>query len=651
MSRPEQGPGSAIAPAPTTPLGATHLGDGRTSFCVWAPKAERVAVHILGSHDRLVPLARAGRGYFCATVPDAPPGTLYCYRLDDDRELPDPASRFQPEGVHGPSAVVDRASFTWTDAGWFGVAQRDLVFYELHVGTFTPEGTFDAVIPRLDSLRDLGVTAIELLPVAQFPGARNWGYDGVYPYAVQASYGGPDGLRRLVDACHARGLALFLDVVYNHLGPEGNYLGEYGHYFTERYRTPWGQALNFDGPHSDEVRRYYFEQAIYLLSAFHLDGFRLDAIHAIADQSAVPFLREYAAIVHREADRLGRRVYVVAESDLNDARVILPTVLHGWDHDAQWSDDLHHALHTLLTGEHTGYYADFGRLDQLARAYRQSYVYAGDYALHRQRRHGNSPALARAEQFVVFAQNHDQVGNRAQGERLTALVSFDALKLAAGVVLLSPFLPLLFMGEEYGEPRPFLYVTSHSDPELVEAVRRGRRAEFAAFGWASEVPDPQDAATFQRSVLQWQLAEGGQHQALRAYYRELLRLRREVPALAELDKDHVETRVLEAERVLFVRRGHPLHERAPSRPPPGAGDHSRAASHATEVCLAFAFADQPGLVELPVPAGRWRKLLDAADTRWLGPGSDVSDTLDSTGAVRLNLPPHAVVLFAPEAEE
>ena len=641
-----------VAPAPSFPLGATCLDNGRTRFCVWAPKAEQVAVHLVSPRDEIVPLTPAARGYFHGVVSDAPAGTLYYYRLDGDRDRPDPASRYQPRGVHGPSAVVDARRFGWSDAGWSGVAQRDLVFYELHVGTFTPEGTFDAIVPRLDGLRDLGITAVELMPLAQFPGGRNWGYDGVYPYAIQDSYGGREGLCRLVDACHARGVGVFVDVVYNHLGPEGNYLGEYGHYFTDRYRTPWGPAINFDGLHSDEVRRYFLEQALYLLDAFHLDGFRLDAVHAIYDQSATPFLQELAAAVHQRAERLGRRVHVVGESDLNDARVFLPPILGGWGLDAQWCDDLHHALHTLVTGERDGYYSDFGRLEQLARAYRQGYVYAGEYSPHRRRRHGNSPRLLRGDQLVVFAQNHDQTGNRARGERLSALVSFDALKLAAGVVLLSPFLPLLFMGEEYGETRPFLYFTSHSDPGLVEAVREGRRAEFAAFAWAGEVPDPQDEGTFCQSKLQPEVARAGQPRALRDWYRELLRLRRDLPALADLDTGQVDARALERQRVLLVRRGRAPGERG-WVPPAGAseaGTEPRAGGGA-EVCIAFSFADGARTAELPVPAGRWGRVLDSADERWLGPGSEVPAVVESDGAVELTLRPHGVVVLAREGGE
>lgn len=609
--------------------GAAYLGEGRCRFCVWAPRAETVAVHFTAPRERLVPLARRERGYHCGEAAEVEPGSLYFYLLDGCKERPDPASRSQPEGVHGPSQVVDTRALVPPVPGWCGPVQEELVFYELHVGTFTPEGTFAAVLPRLEELRELGVTALELMPVAQFPGRRNWGYDGVYPFAVQDSYGGPEGLARLVATCHRQGLAVFLDVVYNHLGPEGNYLEDFGPYFTDRYRTPWGKALNFDGPGSDEVRRFFIANALYWVTEFCIDGLRLDAVHAITDQSALPFLEELAAAVHRRAERLGRRVYVLAESDLNDPRLIRPPALGGYGLDAQWSDDFHHALHALLTGERDGYYRDFGRVGHLARAWRTGYVYAGQYSAYRQRRHGRPPQGASGARLVVFVQNHDQVGNRARGERLSALTSFAGLKAAAATVLLSPFLPLLFMGEEYGETAPFQYFTSHQDPALAEAVRRGRRAEFAAFAWEGEVPDPQDEATFRRSRLNRALRRRGKHRVLREFYRELLRLRRELPPLADLDLENVEAVAFERQRVLFARRR----------------------SGEAEVCLVFSFNPEETAVTLPVPPGRWQKVLDAAEERWLGGGSAVPDALLSPGEVTLNLCPYACLVFLLTAGE
>src|SRR6185503_2081252 len=404
--------------------------------------------------------------------------------------------------------------FDWQDQTWKGLPLPDYLIYELHVGTFTAEGTFDAAISYLDGLRELGITAIELMPVAQFPGNRNWGYDGVYPYAVQNSYGGPLALKRLVQACHERGLAAILDVVYNHLGREGNYLRELGHYFTDRYRTPWGDAVNFDGPHSDEVRRFFIENALYWITEFHFDALHLDAAHPIFEHSARPFLAELSEAVHRRGEELHRLVYLIPEISMNDVRLILPRQQGGCGCDAQWNDDFHHSLHTLLTGERTGYYQDFGRIEHLVKSLREGFVYTGQDSQYRQRRHGNSARAVPSRRFVICCQNHDQVGNRQLGERLSQLVSFEDLKLAAAVVLLSPCIPLLFMGEEYGETAPFLYFISHSDPDLIEAVRQGRRAEFAAFDWRGEVPDPQDEATFLSAKLRHELRESGQNKML-----------------------------------------------------------------------------------------------------------------------------------------
>jgi maltooligosyltrehalose trehalohydrolase len=611
---------------PRDRLGATYLGDGRCAFLVWAPHAREVAVRLVAPREQRVALAAGADGYHGGVVEDVAPGARYFYVLDGQKERPDSAARYQPDGVHGPSEVVDPGAFAWSDAGWFGIPRRQLVIYELHVGTYSEAGTFEALVPHLDGLRDLGVTAIELMPVAQFPGSRNWGYDGVYPYAVQASYGGPEGLRRLVDACHARGLAVLLDVVYNHLGPEGNYLRDFGPYFTDVYHTPWGAALNFDGPASGAVRRYFVENARYWLREYHLDGFRLDAVHAILDRSAVPFLEELGEAVHAEGERLGRRVHVIAESDLNDARLIRPRVVGGYGLDGQWSDDFHHALHALLTGERDGYYQDFGRLEDLARALRDGYAYADRYSRFRQRRHGNTAWACSADQFVICAQNHDQIGNRAAGERLTALTDFAGLKLAACAVCLAPFLPLLFMGEEYGEPHPFQYFVSHSDAALVEAVRRGRRAEFAAFHQADAVPDPQDEATLRASRLQHALRDEGPHRALYDLYRELLRLRRELPALADLRRDRLAVIAEEPDGLLLLRRW----------------------TETEEVAVLMFFGSASATLAAPIPAGRWEKVLDTADARWQGEGGAVPAALDSPGRVDLTLRPREAVVFVGE---
>jgi maltooligosyltrehalose trehalohydrolase len=603
-------------------LGASHLGNGRCHFCVWAPSAQRVDVHLLMPEERCVPMEQEERGYHRAVVENVEPGSLYRYRLDEKKERPDPASKSQPQGVHGPSEVVD-PSFGWEDSSWSGLSLRDYVIYELHVGTFTPEGTFEAIIAHLDELKDLGITAVELMPVAQFPGTRNWGYDGAYPSAVQDSYGGPKGLMTLVNACHETGLAVVLDAVYNHLGPEGSYLADFGPYFTDRYRTPWGAALNFDGPDSDEVRRFFIENALYWVMELHIDALRLDAVHAIVDHSAVPFVEELAEAVHRQAEQLNRRVHVIAESDLNDARLVRPPEMGGCGLDAQWNEDFHHSLQALLTGERTGYYQDFGGLGELAKAFTEGFVYSGQYSPYRRRRHGSSSRDVPGERFVVFAQNHDQVGNRMLGERLSQLVSFEGLKLAAGAVLLSPCIPLLFMGEEYGETAPFQYFVSHSDAALVEAVRRGRREEFSAFAWQGEPPDPQDENTFLRCRLNRDLGREGEHRTLSELYRELIRLRKAVPALANLSKEQMEVQGYEKEQVLFLRRW----------------------SGKSEVFALLNFSDAKATVALRLTGGRWRKRLDSAEERWQGRGSSLPDVLEADGESVLTLSPKALVFF------
>ncbi len=606
----------------TSKLGAAYLGNNRCRFGVWAPRAEHVEVHVVAPQEHTILLEKDSRGYHCGEADDLGPGTKYLYRLDGREERPDPASRYQPESVHGASEVV-APSFQWHDQKWKGIPLDEYLIYEVHVGTFTPEGTFDAAARRLDELKALGITVVEFMPVGQFPGSRNWGYDGVNPFAVQASYGGPLGLKRFVDACHQRGLAVALDVIYNHLGPEGNYLAEFAPYFTDCYHTPWGSAINFDGPSSDDVRRYFIENALAWIMDFHIDALRLDAIHAIVDPSARPFLEDLGTAVHEEAERLGRNVYVIPESDRNDSRFATPCSSGGIGLDAQWNDDFHHALHALLTSERSGYYEDFGRVEDLATAYREGYVYSGRYSKYRRRRHGNSSRHLEARQFVVFAQNHDQVGNRLLGDRLSQLVSFDALKLAAATVLLSPFVPLLFMGEEYGERAPFLYFTSHSDPALIEAVRKGRREEFAAFRWQGEIPDPQDESTFLRSHLHWELREEAAHHHLLEFHKESIRLRKTLAPLAHLSNRRLEVLPFEKQKVLAVRRWF----------------------EQDETVQLMNFSSSRAGVSLPLPAGHWSKVLDSLDVRWGGPGSSAPDPLESKGQITCSLPPLACWVY------
>jgi maltooligosyltrehalose trehalohydrolase len=583
-------------------LGAHLIDATHTEFRVWAPYRERLELHIVAPRELRIAMAKNGDGYHEAVV-DWGEGTRYFFNVDGT-DRPDPASRLQPEGVHGPSEVV-ADNFVWTDRGWRGVALDDYVVYELHVGTFTPEGTFEAIIPKLDALRELGITVVELMPVAQFPGTRNWGYDGTYIGAAQSSYGGPRALKQLVDACHARGLAIALDVVYNHFGPEGNYLSEYGPYFTDRYKTPWGLALNFDGAHSDHVRWFFIHNALQWIDEFHFDALRTDAVHAIVDSSAEPFLQDLTTAVRKRADELGRRVYTIAESNLNDPRVITPKEQYGLGFDTQWSDDFHHSLHTILTGEQDGYYRGFGAVGDLARVLTTGYLYTGQHSPYLGRKFGAHPRTGDGRKFVVSAQNHDQVGNRMHGERLSTLVSFHQLEVIAAAVILSPFIPMLFMGEEYGEQAPFQYFTSHTDSDLIEAVRRGRIEEFDDFDWEGEPPDPHDEQTFERSKLRWESLQHEEHQRILGLYRSLLHLRRSTPALRTLDLSNVETHADEEHRILLVRRD--------------------------SVLLAFNFGEKAATVEIPFAQAARKPMIDT--------GAKIEDG-------RIALPPSSFAVFA-----
>ena len=518
--------------------GALRQSDGGTTWRVWAPQHERVTLVLSeeGEQRSTREMHRTDDGYFIWNEADVRPGQRYAYRLGNSgRDLPDPASRWQPQGVHKPSAVFVAEEFPWSDAGWRGIEPARLAICELHVGTFTPAGTFDAVAARLPELRELGITAIELMPVAQFSGTRNWGYDGVHPFAAQESYGGPHGLQRLVDVAHRAGMAVLLDVVYNHLGPEGNYFAEFGPYFTDRYHTPWGKALNYDGPDSDAVRKLVIDNATMWVRDFHLDGLRLDAVQTIYDTSALHILAELQQAVQRIAAEQERQVVVIAETDQNDVRLVTPQQLGGYGLDGVWSDDFHHSVHALLTGERDGYYVDFGQPEQLAKALRDVFVYDGRYSPFRRRRHGNRVGDVPRDRFVCCIQNHDQIGNRIMGDRLAATLSPAQQRLAAALLLLSPTVPLLFMGQEYGETNPFPFFCSFSDPGLIDAVRRGRRAEMASvrFRWHGEPMDPQSPATFATAKLSWSWTKDEHRSALRALYRDLLQARQAWPALVE----------------------------------------------------------------------------------------------------------------------
>jgi len=558
-------------------------------------------------------MEKSEEGYWTTTVENVAEGTHYLYRINGGDLRPDPASFYQPEGVHGPSAVVNPNNYTWGDTAWKNIPWSDYVIYEVHIGTFTAEGTFEAAIAQLADLKALGITAIEILPVSQFPGERNWGYDGVFPYATQNSYGGPEGLKRLVDACHQEGLAVILDVVYNHFGPEGNYTGNYGPYTTDKYNTPWGNAINFDDTWCDGVRHYCIENSLYWLREFHIDGLRLDAIHAIYDFSAQHILAELAEAVVELSDQLGKPLYVTAESDLNDVRIIRPVEQGGFALQAQWCDDFHHALHTVITGERYGYYQDFGTCEALATAIRDRFIYSGTYSPFRRRRHGNSATELPSHQFIVCAQNHDQIGNAKGCDRLSKLVPFDALKLTASVLITSPYIPLLFMGEEYGEVAPFNYFIDHSDPDLVEAVYQGRKREFKeAHGFGEPAP-AHELATFEASKLNWNLRNEGQHKTLLQYYKRLLELRRQLklstPSYSQdikITSDN-ETQIIVYERTM---------EEGPL------------------LCL-MNFNQAVSVVEILPAEQPWLLKLDSAAPEWGGPGSSLPEKITEAQSIEL----------------
>ena len=522
-------------------------------FEVWAPHRGGVDVVVDG---RELPMQRDSSGWWRAVDPSAAPGSRYGFRLDGGPVRPDPRSRSQPEGPERRSEVVDHSRFAWGDTAWRGMTVKGAVLYEIHVGTFTPAGTFDSAVDKLPHLVELGVDAVELMPVAEFSGDRGWGYDGVDLFAPHHSYGGPDGLKRFVDACHRHGLGVVVDVVYNHLGPSGNYLGEFGPYFSDRHQTNWGAAVNFDGPGSDEVRRFFIDNALSWLRDYHADALRLDAVHAIADGSAVHVLEQMAREVDALSVHLRRPLALIAETDLNDPRFVLPPAAGGYGLDAAWADEWHHALHAALTGDTSGYYEDFGDITHLAKALRQAWVYDGIWSEHRGRRHGRSPAGIAGHRFVIFTQNHDQVGNRALGERTSALLNDGRLRIAAALLLTGPFTPLLFQGEEWGASSPFLYFTDHHDPSLGRAVTEGRRNEFSY--WAADpegIPDPQAESTFRRSKLDWGERDAEPHRGLLEWYRLLIGLRRANPELSDPRPESVEVEADEGRRTLAVKRG------------------------------------------------------------------------------------------------
>jgi maltooligosyltrehalose trehalohydrolase len=541
-------------------FGASVRADGSVEFRVWAPKVKSLAVHLLGEPSRTIPMTsslNSEDAEFAATIPDVSEGADYLYVLNGERERPDPISRWQPGGVHGPSRVVDPASFRWSDQGWAGIPLKDYIIYEFHTGTFTSEGTFESVISRLPYLRDLGITAIEIMPIAEVPGKRNWGYDGASLYAPQSSYGGPKGLKKLVDACHRHGLAVVLDVVYNHLGPEGNYLPEFAPCFTDAHHTPWGKAINFDGSGSDGIRRFFLDNALYWLTEYHVDALRLDAIHGIYDFGACHILDELSDAFRHQAQRLNRQAWLIAESDLEDVRIINPRTQGGYALDAQWHDDFHHALYAELTGQQEGFLMDFGSLADLSKSICEGFVLDRKYSRYRRRHYGSSSKDRPGEQFVGFIQNHDQVANTSRGKRLASLVPGGPQKLAAVLTLCSPFLPLLFMGEEYGETAPFLYFTSFEDSDLAAAVRQGRKREMGSHYSESDFADPQAQETFERCKLDWSKPSVSPHAQILRLYHDLIALRKRQPSLDNCRKDLTEIEFYEQAKWLVMRRSDP----------------------------------------------------------------------------------------------
>jgi maltooligosyltrehalose trehalohydrolase len=596
-------------------IGITFESSGTASIRLWAPQAKAVTL-LRGTGETVGPLQQQPYGFWELSTNKLREGDTYQFQLDHKTIVPDPASLDQPEGVHGPSRARAVENFSWTDASWVNPSLGEYIFYEIHTGTFSAAGTFEGIEEKLPYLRELGITAIEIMPVAQFPGDRNWGYDGVFPFAVQASYGGAESLQKLVDACHAQGIAVVLDVVYNHFGPEGNYLPAIGQYFTDKYKTPWGDAVNFDDAGSDAVRSYFMENVLMWFRDFHIDSLRMDAVHAIRDLSPKHILREIREHVDELMAQTGRKHHLIVELDLNDTRFIDPLERQGYGMHAQWVDEFHHALRVTAGQPTTGYYTDFKGITHLAKSYRDAYVYDGIYSEHRQRSFGVKTDGHPSDRFVVFSQNHDQVGNRMLGERTSSLVSFEMLKVLAGSTLLSPFLPLLFMGEEYAETNPFVYFVSHGDKELIDAVRAGRKAEFTAFHNEGEAPDPQAMETFQQSKLDWSRLQDPRHKTMFTFYQALIATRKRSAALRSTNRKQLAVAAHEETKTLRLDRW---------------------CEHEHALCLFnFSTAPQPFPLESDVP---WKSVLNSADTRWGGPG-----VLPSEGS-NVILQPESFILY------
>jgi maltooligosyltrehalose trehalohydrolase len=574
-------------------IGATTDENGNILFRVWSPGSS--SMHVSMTTGEKITMDREGE-YWKASIKKTGEAIEYNFTINNHLSFPDPASVYQPQGVHGYSSFIDTETFEWTDEEWINPPLSDYLIYELHTGTFSQEGNFEGIEKKLDHLLNLGISAIEIMPVAQFPGERNWGYDGVFPFAVQNSYGGPRGLQKLVNACHRKGLAVILDVVYNHVGPEGNYLDSFAPYFTDKYKTPWGRAINFDDAYCDGVRNFFIENAMMWFRDFHIDALRLDAVHAIKDFSAEHILQS----IKKKKDELekltGRSYYLLAEVDLNDPRYIDPVEKGGYGMDAQWIDEFHHALRVTAGGEKSGYYEDFNGVEHLAKAFKQGYVYDGQFSPHRKKLFGKKPVSNPGEQFIVFSQNHDQVGNRMRGERSSVLFDFEMQKLLAGAVMVSPFIPLLFMGEEWAETNPFLYFVSHSDPQLIEAVREGRKKEFEAFQLEGSSPDPFAESSFHQCKLQWHLLESGKHEVMLRYYQELINLRKKFAVLFNHNRKNISVDCSRDKNTLVLHRW--LKEEY--------------------IACLMNFSIQDQCIQLPDYYPKWKRLFDSAQPKWLG---------------------------------
>jgi maltooligosyltrehalose trehalohydrolase len=581
---------------------------------IWSPLAKTLEIKIGG---KSIPLNKSEYGYWNLQTDKILPGTKYKLWINHQQELPDPASLFQPEGVHGCSEAVD-LEFNWTDSQWKNYPLEQYIIYELHAGTFTREGNFKGIESKIDYLSDLGITAIEIMPVAQFAGSRNWGYDGVYPFAVQNSYGGNKELQQLVNTCHNKGLAVILDVVYNHLGPEGNYLPLYGPYFTSKYNTPWGEAVNFDDEWCFGTRDYYIENALMWLRDFHIDALRLDAVHAIKDFSPIHFLKELNKYVEQLQEYTGRNYHLIVESDLNDPKFINNATQCGFGMGAQWIDEFHHALRVSVGEKKDGYYCDFNGVEDLSKSYKDAYVYDGQYSPHRHKFFGLKTSNP-GDQFVVFSQNHDQVGNRMLGERSSHLYSFELQKLMAAAVLLSPFIPMLFMGEEWSASSPFLYFVSHTDKKLAEAVTDGRKKEFSAFRNQGDPPDPVAEETFINSKLNWDELWKDPHKQMLGFYKHLIQIRKQHPALSNPDRQSIEVSCLTKHNTIIMRRK----------------------SGYESVTILFNFSNVKQLIHIPGIKGLPEVLISSTEKKWNGDGSK----LETTGDGKFLVPKEAAIVI------